>query len=247
MQSFNATPSSERHLRRVILWGALSLAVAAGIVAWLLLSAYFLVLRCDESCGGSDPDHWEWTAQFVVAVCASALAVTAIVLGIRRHERAFVGLFMVAVVICLGWSYWATSGGFQDESGAAGPRRDAGPTGVLEVHFTYAERTALYAEGARHYLRVIDLSGPADLLRDQGTDQGPGEGYRATLRLPPGRYRVITFQRGCDYTADDDCRSTIGAAQDRCRAVVKIIARERTVVRIAAELPEPCRTKVEQG
>ena len=38
------------------------------------------------------------------------------------------------------------------------PEEDS-PTGSLEVRFTYGERTSMYAEGARHYLQVLDDAG----------------------------------------------------------------------------------------
>lgn len=83
------------------------------MAAWWMLSAYFFVLKCDESCGGSDPDHWEYTAQAIWVGAASATALAGIFLGIRGRLHTFALLFSLAVTAAVAWLYWAWSGGFQ--------------------------------------------------------------------------------------------------------------------------------------
>ncbi len=120
-------------------------------------------------------------------------------------------------------------------------------TGVLTVDFAYAQRTALYAEGARHYLQVSDPSGDVVLRRDEGTDQGPDEGFVDSVRLAPGRYLVQTYQRGCDFTEGKRCENTTGMDQDRCTEWVRIRPEIETRVAITVKLPQPCSLEVTQG
>lgn len=111
-------------------------------------------------------------------------------------------------------------------------------TGLLEVDFRYGKRTSMYAEGARHYLEVRDADGGVILRRDEGTEQGPGAGYSDSIRLEPGRYRVQTFQRGCDFTEGRDCESTLAPRKHRCTADVVLPGGGRTRVTIKVSLPK---------
>ena len=120
------------------------------------------------------------------------------------------------------------------------------PTGSLEVRFTYGERTSMYAEGARHYLQVLDDAGAVILRRDEGTEQGPGSGYSDTVRLPPGDYWVVTFQRGCDFGQGTGCETTADPASDRCATDVSLAPSQTTRVSITLSLPHPCQVRVNQ-
>lgn len=117
-------------------------------------------------------------------------------------------------------------------------------TGTLTVRFSYRERTSLYAEGARHYMEVSRRGGATVLRRDEGIEQGPGAGYVDSVQLPPGPYRVETFQRSCPPAEKHPCESTIDPAQDRCVARVSVVANHTTRLRIRLRLPDPCTVNV---
>lgn len=177
----------------------------------------------------------------------------------RVRHSSMRGAAIVAVALILGFatSCTDTSADNEDLPSGKAPTRgqaqgvpqpvlvepildDAASAGVLAVRFRYAQRTSVYAEGARHYLQVSRPDGTVVVRRDEGTEQGPGAGYMDTVRLQPGRYRVQTFQRGCDYTQGGDCQRVLDPPTHQCTAPVVIRAEAATTVAITVSLPNPC-------
>lgn len=113
-------------------------------------------------------------------------------------------------------------------------------TGSLTIRFQYPQRTAVYAEGARHYLQVSTADRAVVVRRDEGTEQGPGAGYTDSMRLAPGDYTVQTFQRGCDFTQGTDCEETFEPAEDWCSTPVTIEPDATVRVTIKLRLPQGC-------
>jgi H+/Cl- antiporter ClcA len=89
---------SERatHGEKKARWMAAAIAflLSAGALLLLLLSLLFAGLRCDESCDESQGDWqnsvhgWQWDAQWVIALAATAAVVVSLVLTLQRRHRA---------------------------------------------------------------------------------------------------------------------------------------------------------------
>jgi D-alanyl-D-alanine dipeptidase len=92
-----------------------------------------------------------------------------------------------------------------------------------------------YIEGSVSFLRVRDARGT--LVVDESS--GPRLRWRVRRRLPPGRYRLTSFERPCD----GNC-SLLDPPTDRCSRRIAIIAHGRTGVRATVRPGRGCRLQV---
>lgn len=83
-----------------------SLVAAAGLAYLLLLSGLLALIKCGDTCGGHDTEHWRWTAQLVLAAVASVLGLAALALGFTSRTRAYRALLAVSVACVLSWLVW---------------------------------------------------------------------------------------------------------------------------------------------
>ena len=84
-----------------------TLAALVAIGYWARASLVLAVLKCDDTCGGADVDHWRWTGQFVLAATGSLLGLVALVLGFgTRFRPAYRALLVVSAVVAMTWATW---------------------------------------------------------------------------------------------------------------------------------------------
>lgn len=103
-----ATP---RRQGNTVLRGLLTLSAGAGIVYWLFFSFVLATIRCGDSCGGYDAEHWRWEAQLLLAVLGSVLGMIALVLGLRSGGRAYRLLLVTSLGCALTWAAWVVAFG----------------------------------------------------------------------------------------------------------------------------------------
>jgi D-alanyl-D-alanine dipeptidase len=107
---------------------------------------------------------------------------------------------------------------------------DAAP-GTLDFRESLDASRGVYIEGSIAFVRVRDASG--DLVVRRRTARAP---FRMLRKLPPGRYRVISYQRPCD----GNC-SLLDPPTDRCARRVRILSGGLTRVRVTLRPYRGCR------
>ena len=100
--------STAKHLLRVLV----ALAAGVGLAYLLLVSILLATVKCGDTCGGSDTEHWRWTAQFVLAVMVVAMGAAALVLGFTSRTRTYRALLVLSIGSVLAWMVWVL--GFGD-------------------------------------------------------------------------------------------------------------------------------------
>jgi hypothetical protein len=109
----------------------------------------------------------------------------------------------VAVALALGLAGVSSSCGGDGEYTATSA--DAADLHVVQV---WDESEGLYAEGALSYVR-IETPGEEKLVE---VELQPTEsGHEASIRLDPGEYRLVSWQRPCDGNCD-----SLDPPTDRC-------------------------------
>jgi hypothetical protein len=83
-----------------------TLAASAGIAYWLLISSVLTAIKCGDTCGGADAEHWRYTAQFVLAALGSMLGMIALALGFTAKARAYRVFLVVSLGCALAWIAW---------------------------------------------------------------------------------------------------------------------------------------------
>ena len=76
----------------------------------------------------------------------------------------------------------------------------------------------LYIEGSIGYLRIVDADTGTVIRKGRARTAAPGTTRRIFRRvLPPGRYRIVSYQRPCDGNCD-----YLDGPTERCTTVVTI-------------------------
>ena len=89
---------------------------------------------------------------------------------------------------------------------------DAGENGVrVDIHEVWDATEGMYAEGSYSYIRVERLDGD-ELLEEQFEQE-----EILHLRLDPGSYRFVSFQRPCDGSCD-----SLDPPTDECQRVIPV-------------------------
>lgn len=84
-----------------------SLAAVVAIGYWALLSLVIAALKCDESCGGADVEHWRWTGQFVLASVGCVVTLAALAFGFSpKNRRLYRALLVASVSLAAVWAAW---------------------------------------------------------------------------------------------------------------------------------------------
>jgi hypothetical protein len=76
----------------------------------------------------------------------------------------------------------------------------------------------LYIEGSIGYLRIVDADTGTVIRKGRARTAAPGTTRRIFRRvLPPGRYRIVSYQRPCDGNCD-----YLDGPTERCTTVLTI-------------------------
>jgi zinc D-Ala-D-Ala dipeptidase len=102
--------------------------------------------------------------------------------------------------------------------------------GTLDYRESTNTSHGVYVEGSISFVRVRDRSGELVVRRRTAKPR-----FRMLRRLPPGRYRVISYQRPCD----GNC-SLLDPPADRCTRRVRILSGGRTEVRVTVRPGRGC-------
>lgn len=128
---------------------------------------------------------------------------------------------LIASVAALGWS---ACGGYEPASPDAAD---------LRIRQIWDESVGLYAEGAYSYVRVERLNGDK-LIEKRLDDAG-----RTTMRLDPGSYRLISWQRPCD----GNCGS-LDSPTDECSGELRVRPSRSVQATVTVRAGEGCSIKV---
>jgi hypothetical protein len=123
---------------------------------------------------------------------------------------------------------------------------DPGPDAVdVPVRQIYDVSQGGYTEGSYSYVRVEDLDGDEQIEKRfslEGRKLGPLRFLSAlTLRLDPGSYRLVSFQRPCDGGCD-----SLDPPTDECSRTVVVTAGRSVAVTITVRPGEGCSVEVEE-
>ena len=103
----HAVVPDRREPWRYVVRALFTLAALVAIGYWARASLVLAVLKCDDTCGGADVDHWRWTGQFVLAATGSLLGLVALFLGFgTRFRPAYRALLVVSAVVAMTWATW---------------------------------------------------------------------------------------------------------------------------------------------
>jgi hypothetical protein len=128
---------------------------------------------------------------------------------------------------------------------AGGESPDPGPDAVdIPVRQIYDVSQGAYFEGSYSYVRIENLDGDKLIEKRfslEGRELGPGRFLSAmTLRLEPGSYRLVSFQRPCDGGCD-----SLDSPTDECSHDVVVTAGRSVAVTITVRPGENCSVEVE--
>jgi hypothetical protein len=118
----------------------------------------------------------------------------------------------------------------------APPPVASAPRGTLDYRQALDTSRGTYVEGAFSYLQVHDSSGR--LVVEREYRHRPR--FRLRRPLPPGRYRVTSFQRPCSGTCE-----LLDPPADSCTRRIRVLPRGLTVVRAAVRPGRGCELAVE--
>ena len=91
----------------------MSLAAVVGLGYLLLISVALAAIKCGDGCDGAivGPEHWQWTAQLVLATAGVVSGAVALALGFTSKTVAYRGLSVVSLVCVLAWLAWVVGFG----------------------------------------------------------------------------------------------------------------------------------------
>ena len=131
-----------------------------------------------------------------------------------------------ALAFCIGLLGTSISCGGDNDYTATSP--DATDLRVVQV---WDESAGLYSEGARSYIRIETVAEEQLVEREL---EPTAAGAEATIKLDPGDYRLVSWQRPCDGSCDSLDEPTERAIVD---ALDELQAFGTTIV-IVAHRPE---------
>lgn len=93
---------------RQALRAVMSFAAIVGLAYLLLISVVLAATKCGDECDGATvgPEHWQWTAQLVLAVAGFLLGAVALGPGFTSKARGYRAVVAGAVVCVLAWLVW---------------------------------------------------------------------------------------------------------------------------------------------
>ena len=94
------------------------------------------------------------------------------------------------------------------------------------------ESAGLYAEGARSYVRIETV---AEEQLVELELEPTAAGHEATIRLDPGDYRLVSWQRPCDGSCD-----SLDSPTDECSKQFAVSPRTAPVASIEVRAGEGC-------
>ena len=113
----------------------------------------------------------------------------------------------------------------------AGPAGAAAAPGTLNYRQTLDSSRGVYVEGSISFMRVRDANGEAVVSRRTARPN-----FRLVRKLPPGRYRAISYQRPCD----GNC-GLLDPPADRCSKRIRVLSSGLTDVRVTVRPGRGCR------
>lgn len=86
----------------------LSLAAFVALAYMLLISVVLAAIKCGDGCDGAvvGPEHWQWTAQLVLAAAGFLFGAVALSLGFTARTLAYRACLIVSLVCVLAWLVW---------------------------------------------------------------------------------------------------------------------------------------------
>jgi D-alanyl-D-alanine dipeptidase len=110
------------------------------------------------------------------------------------------------------------------------PATVAAAPGTLDYRERLDASRGVYVEGSISFVRVRDADGAVVVRRRTARAR-----FRMRRKLPPGRYRVVSYQRPCD----GNCM-LLDPPVDRCARRVRVLSGGRTEVRVTVRPGRPC-------
>lgn len=85
-----------------------SLVAHIGLAYLLVVSIVLAATKCGDGCEGAavGPEHWQWTAQLVLAAAAAVTGAIGMALGSASRTVASRALLAVSVLSALAWLVW---------------------------------------------------------------------------------------------------------------------------------------------
>ena len=123
----------------------------------------------------------------------------------------------------------ATSIGCGGEDDYTSTSPDASDLRILQI---WDESAGLYAEGARSYVRIETVA--EEQLVELELEPSAA-GHEATIRLDPGDYRLVSWQRPCDGSCD-----SLDSPTDECSKQFAVSPRTAPVASIEVRAGEGC-------
>lgn len=97
-----------RHVVRALV----SVAALVAIGYWVLVALVIAALKCDDTCGGAELDHWGWTGQVILAATGGLLGIVALIMGFgSKFRRTYRALLAVSAALAMGWVIWVLGSG----------------------------------------------------------------------------------------------------------------------------------------
>jgi zinc D-Ala-D-Ala dipeptidase len=110
------------------------------------------------------------------------------------------------------------------------PAAGAAAPGTLDYRQKLDSSRGVYTEGSISFVRVRDASGDTVVRRRTAAPR-----FRMIRKLPPGRYRVVSYQRPCD----GNC-GLLDPPVDRCARRVRLLSGGLTAVRVTERPGRGC-------
>lgn len=140
---------------------------------------------------------------------------------------------MIRVAFVLGLAATALSAGC---GGGGAYNATSADAAELRVVLLWDESGGLYAEGARSYISVETPTGEQRLELEL---MPTAKGHEGSVRLDPGEYRLLSWQRPCDGSCD-----SLDPPTDRCSVPFTVAPRTPTLAEIQVRAGEGCTIEV---
>ena len=103
-----ATAERQHRGGHQVLRVAVSLAALIGLAYLLVVSVVLAAIKCGDGCDGAavGPEHWQWTAQLVLAVVGAVSGAVGLALGFTSSAVASRAPLAVSVLCVVSWLVW---------------------------------------------------------------------------------------------------------------------------------------------